>query len=297
MIQWDLGLLYGEHELVVQPARPESNNSYRIDLLSSFSNAPLHYPLSDLRLPHSASQQLLWHNIGAQTQNAWQIEKWRHFSQPAISDTLPFYGQPDKRFLLDDYTRFSTMEEVMREYATETRVRNKNGNFTISVQSDQANQLFFDTPPLVLMDGMPVPEFNNIIRFDPLKIKKIEVLAKRYILADTLINGIISYASYQGDLAGFPLDSSAYIQDFEGLQARREFYSPAYETADQQKSRIPDLRNLLFWDPDLTTGNTDGKSPSFYTSDIVGRYAVIVMGITADGKVGKGLAVFSVQSN
>jgi hypothetical protein len=296
MIQWNLGLIYGTHELVVQPARPGSANQYRIDLLSTFSDAPPTAPLPDFRLLHSASQQLLWHSIGAQAQNVWQIQRRQHFSQPPVPDTIPFYGQPDRRFLLDDYTRFSTMEEVMREYAKETHIKNKNGDFSISLQSDQANQLFFDAPPLILMDGMPVPDFNNVIRFDPLKIRKMEILAKRYFLADTLVNGIISYASYQGDLAGFPLDASAYIQDFDALQIPREFYSPVYETSDQQSSRIPDFRNLLFWEPDLATVTSAGQSRSFYTSDIAGRYAVIVQGITADGKVGKGIATFTVQS-
>ncbi len=296
MIQWDLGLLYGEHELVVQPARPGSNNRYRIDILSSFSGSRPQYTPSDLRLPAFATQQLLWRSIGAQTQNAWQVEKRQHFSQPAISDTTPFYGQPSIRFLLDDYTRFSTMEEVMREYAKTTRVRNRNGDFNIFIQSDQANQVFFDTPPLVLMDGMPVPDFNNIIRFDPLKIRKMEVVTKRYYLGDTLYNGILSYTTYQGDLAGFPLDSSAYIREYEGLQAHRDFYSPVYETTDRQKSRIADLRNVLSWDPAIQTDSQGNQSLSFYTSDLPGRYAVIVQGITADGQVGKGVAVFSVQS-
>lgn len=294
MIQWDLGLLYGEHELVVEPVQPGSNNRYRIDILSSFSETPSQYTPSDLRLPHSG--QLLGHSIGAQAQNAWQVDRRQHFSQPPISDTTPFYGQPGKRYLLDDYTRFSTMEEVMREYAKETRVRNRNGDFSIFMQSDQTNQFFFDTPPLVLMDGMPVPDFNNIIRFDPLKIRKMEVVPKRYFLGDTLYNGILSYGTYQGDLAGFPLDSSAYIQEYQGLQAQRDFYSPVYETTDQQKSRIPDLRNVLFWDPAILTDSQGSQSLSFYTSDWPGRYAIIIQGITADGRVGKGVAAFSVQS-
>lgn len=296
MIQWDLGLLYGKHELVVQTAHPGNANSYHIDILSPFSETLPQLTPPDLRLPQSVRSQLLWRSIGAQTQNAWQVDKRLHFSQPPVSDSTPFYGQPSKRFLLDDYTRFSTTEEVMREYAKETRVRNRNGDFSIFIQSDQANQVFFDTPPLVLMDGMPVPDFNNIIRFDPLKIRKMEVVAKRYYLGDTIYNGILSYTTYQGDLAGFPLDSSAYIMEYEGLQAQREFYSPIYETTDQQKSRIADLRNVLFWDPDILTDSHGSQSLSFYTSDLPGRYAVIVQGITADGQVGKGVALFSVQS-
>jgi hypothetical protein len=123
-----------------------------------------------------------------------------------------------------------------------------------------------------------------------------EVVSKRYFLGDTLYNGILSYTTYQGDLAGFPLDSSAYIQEYEGLQAHREFYSPLYETAGQQNSRIADFRNVLFWEPNVRTDEKGNLSRSFFTSDLPGRYAIVVQGITADGRAGKGVAAFSVQS-
>ena len=71
MIQWDLGLLYGEHELVVQTVQPNKNR-YRIDINSSFSETTPRSSFPGLRLPRTATQQLLWRSIGAQTQNAWQ---------------------------------------------------------------------------------------------------------------------------------------------------------------------------------------------------------------------------------
>ncbi len=72
----------------------------------------------------------------------------------------------------------------------------------------------------------PSRDINDIIRFDPLKFSKIEIVPRRYLLADSLYSGIISYGTYNGDLAGFPLDRNAYILDYEGLQLHREFYSP-----------------------------------------------------------------------
>jgi hypothetical protein len=284
-LQWDLGMLYGAHELVVQTGDSIMDRRYRIDLSASFANPPTQTAPPPLKWP-AVKDQLILHSIGAQAQNAYQPDRRLHFSRPLIADTLAFYGRPGKSYRLDDYTRFTTMEEVMREYVREVRVRNTRGNFAFYVQADQANELFFESRPLVLVDGVPVSDINNIIQFDPLKFNKIEIVPKRYLLGDSVYSGIISYSTYNGDLSGFPLDRNAYILDYEGLQLHREFYSPVYDTRDQQTSRIPDLRNILYWSPDITT-NASGKCEvSFYTSDLPGRYTVIVQGITSTGQAG-----------
>lgn len=295
LLSWQMGSFYGQHELVVQTAKHEDGNRYRIDILSPFADPTLQDPLPKFQFPARASRQLLWHSIGAQAANAWQADKKRRFSQPAITDTTAFFGEPNKRYLLDDYTRFGTMEEVMREYVKEVKVRDHSGSFLFTVQSDQANQLFFDDPPLTLMDGVPVAGFNQIIGFDPLKVRKLEIITKRYFLGDTLYNGILSYSTYQGDLAGFPLDSSAFIQEFEGLQPSREFDSPQYENPGQPRDRIPDLRNQLFWSPDIQLPAGATRQFTFYTSDMPGRYTAVIQGITADGRPLKALVSFTVD--
>ena len=293
-LQWDLGMLYGAHELVVQTGDSLMDRRYRIDLSTSFANPPTQTAPPPLKWP-AVKDQLILHSIGAQAQNAYQPDRHLHFSRPLIADTLAFYGRPGKKYRLDDYTRFTTMEEVMREYVREVRVRNSRGNFAFYVQADQANELFFETRPLVLVDGVPVSDINNIIQFDPLKFNKIEIVPKRYLLGDSVYSGIISYSTYNGDLSGFPLDRNAYILDYEGLQLHREFYSPIYDTRDQQTSRIPDLRNILYWSPDITTNASGECEVSFYTSDLPGRYTVIVQGITATGQAGSIRTSFTVD--
>ena len=83
--------------------------------------------------------------------------------------------------------------------------------------------------------------------------------------------------------------------EYEGLQQQKEFYTPVYQTAQQQASRLPDQRNVLQWTPDIKTG-PDGKSHlSFYTSDLKGTYIVLVQGLSADGLAGYGRLSFTVS--
>jgi hypothetical protein len=79
------------------------------------------------------------------------------------------------------------------------------------------------------------------------------------------------------------------------LQLHREFYSPAYETDNDSLRRLPDLRNVLYWSPDVTTDASGRYETSFYTSDMPGTYFVIVQGMTAGGKIGSWRTSFTVQ--
>ena len=80
------------------------------------------------------------------------------------------------------------------------------------------------------------------------------------------------------------MDPHATVIDYEGLQLQREFYSPVYETKLQSENRLPDFRNVLYWSPDLRTNATGKTAIGFYSSDIPGKYEVVLQGMTADGK-------------
>ncbi len=121
------------------------------------------------------------------------------------------------------------------------------------------------------------------------------MVARKYTLDSVVQTGILSYTTYQGDLAGFQLDPNALVLEYPGLQLQREFYSPVYETAAQQENRTPDFRDLLFWSPSVKTNEEGKKQLDFYTSDLPGEYIIFVQGITADGIAGSAVSRFSVR--
>ena len=78
------------------------------------------------------------------------------------------------------------------------------------------------------------------------------------------------------------------------MQGEREFFAPRYETA-QQQSRLPDFRNLLYWQPELALAAGQPRTLTFYTSDQVGRYLVVAQGLAADGRAGSTSVVLEVK--
>ena len=154
--------------------------------------------------------------------------------------------------------------------------------------------MFYHTDPLVLLDGIPIFNTDKIMEFDPLKIKKIEVMNARYFLGFMSFPGITSFSTYQNDLSGFELDPKVLVIPYDGIQATREFYSPKYDTKAAQNSRIPDFRNLLYWQPNVTMDASGKAQLQFYTSDQTGHYKVVVQGITPAGNTGSHTFTFNV---
>ena len=117
-------------------------------------------------------------------------------------------------------------------------------------------------------------------------LKRLEVIANRYFMGQQVYDGVMSFTTYKGDLAGFPLNPHALIEEYEAMQVPREFYTPRYDTEAQQRSRLPDLRNLLYWNPDVRLTAGQPQTLDFFTSDQAGRYLVVAQGITKNGQLG-----------
>jgi hypothetical protein len=182
----------------------------------------------------------------------------------------------------------------MREYVAPVMVRKRRGNFYFIVHNDPHKSVFQEDP-LILLDGVPVFDTDKIMAYAPRKVQRLEVVTPLYLLGPLSFPGIVSYTTYPGTMPDFPVDPRSLLVDYDGLQLQREFYAPSYDTPQQLESRIPDLRNLLYWAPSLTTG-TQGKGElSFFSSDQQGQYVVVVQGLTKTGKADSHAFTFEVK--
>ena len=284
--------LFGPHELIVQ-TDPTQDTSLRVDIAIPFSEKYSERILSYSQIAPSFTKRIMSNSISSQIQNVYVSNLLRRFQEPDL-DTTGFYGRPDFRYMLDDYTRFTTMEEVLREYVNPINVARPGGKFHLYV-IDDPRRVLFKEDPLVLLDGVPVFDMDQIMAYDPLKIRKLEVVSRKYYYGPMVNPGIASFTTYKGNLEDFHLDPRAIILDYEGMQLQREFYSPIYESETQQKSRTPDFRNLLYWSPDIHVDSNGKASVEFYSSDQKGKYIVVVQGITADGKAGSATSGFEIK--
>ena len=290
-IQFELKNFYGQKQAILRPEFDVANK-YEIKLRPDFLEKSTDYKLPPFFISAGHAEYIRQGSLNMQVADAYkEVNPAPTVALP--SDTSNFYGQPDERYYLDDYVRFPVMEEVMREYVAGVLVRKKKDEFHFRV-IDLPHKSIFGEDPLVLLDGVPVFDIDQIMAFDPLKIQRLDVMKSEYFYGATSYDGVVSYSTYRGDLAGFEFKGNATVVDYRGLQPQREFYTPKYDTEVDLKSRLPDFRNLIYWKPDIFVDGQGHVKLQFFASDQVGRYVVHVEGITADGHPGSANAAFQV---
>lgn len=278
VLYFNPGNFYGTKEIVVQ-TNPLIDSGYRISIASPFAPATIATG-KPLQIFHPGlAKDLLKRSVAMQANNLYAPAE-KFLPLPGV-DTLPFFGLADKRYYLDDYTRFTSMEEVLKEYVTDLRLRGRENDFSIRAYNRQYDR-FFEEAPLILLDGVPQFNVNKLMQLDPLKIKSLSVVTGLNYQGSSENHGVVSFTTYNGDLAGLPIDAHALVVEYAGLQWRREFYSPVYKTDKEKNSHLPDMRTSLYWQPGIQV--RDGKALlRFYTGDIKGRFAIVVQGLGADG--------------
>lgn len=293
-VRLELQDFYGGQEIIAQ-TDPTRDSTYRIDIQNPYVETYTNdRPIAPYRLPRGDSGVLTDRDVAMQVLNRYGGEKLKKFHLPARADTTLFYDRPDYSYLLDDYTRFTTMEEVMREYVTLMLVQRRGGHYHLPLFEIPYNQ-FFDSDPLILLDGVPVFNIDSLMLLDPLKVKRLQTLQRKVFMGSTFFPGIMNWTTYKGDLGGYILDPHATVVDYEGLSMQREFYDPVYPTPEAAASHLPDFRNVLYWTPDVSLGPGGKGSLSFYTSDLPGKYIIVAEGLTANGSAGTGIASFEVK--
>lgn len=277
--------LNGASKLILQSPSKQAH----IEVKPPFSTDFIKISLPAIRLSEKNSKELIARSISMQVNDAFE----KNTPPVLLPDSSTFYGTAPETYRLDDYTRFPVMEEVMREYVKSVWVRKKGDQFIFKIVDRTKGQLL-ENESLVLLDGVPVFNLNDIMAFDPLQIKQLDVLTSRYFVGSLAYDGIVSYRTYKGDLGGFKFNPETLMMDYEGLQQYKEFYSPRYETVPEINSRIPDARHVLYWNPDVQLNGKENKQLEFYTSDQPGTYRVIAQGIATDGTPLFGETLFTV---
>lgn len=292
IVHFDLKDFYGPGQVILQ-TNTTKDSIYRLEILSPFSETYSVNEPPSLRVSEESQSALESRNFDAQIAHVYHGDDLRKL-MPMDIDTLPFYYKPYKTYLLDNYTRFVTMEEVLREYVLEVNVLKRQKEFHLNVfnapgfdlQNAQPSVKIFTTDPLVMLDGVPVFDINKIMAYDPLKVQKLEVVASKYIWGPVVSDGILSFTTYKGNLQDFKLNPHDVIIDYDGLQKQRVFYSPDYSSEKEMSSRLPDFREVLYWAPEINTSTTGKSELSFYSGDLSGKYLVVIQGVSANGKPG-----------
>ncbi|WP_162817988.1 hypothetical protein U0035_01035 [Niabella yanshanensis] len=277
-IKAEFANFYGNQSVVAK----SKTNGTTIKINNPFADVFADSFLPHLQRPVNYPNTILKQSINAQVQSVYYNDSLYQFYLPPFADSSAFFGKADFNYQLDNYTRFRTVEEVLREYVSLVNVRRRRDEVSLQVINPEQKQMLAN-PPLNLLDGVPVSDFSKFFEVDPLTIRSLDLVAKRYVLGSEVFDAILSWKSYDPVVAKHPVESGETKVDYEGLLLHRKFYSPIYSTLSHSEANLPDFRNLLQWQPDINLKGGVSSKVAFYTSDLKGRYAIIVQGISSKG--------------
>ena len=271
------GNIYGTQEYICEIEDIDPSLNCFIELESPFVNAKVEAP-EKLRMSTALQEPLRQRSI------AMQIE--RHFTTDTLLDPLSvhksgLFGQDEIVYHLDDYTRFTTMEEVLIEFVSEMRARRRSdGSRDIQIRLGNTTQpIFSSMPTLMLLDGVPVFDQQKIMDYDPLLVESIHIYPQTYYIGSRSFEGIANFLTYKHNLPGFQFGNNVRVVDFQGVSWPTAFTGEALHDGDG----YPDYRQTIYWHPLLKLAPGQTLVIPCKMPDYEGRFRVSLEGFAADG--------------
>lgn len=273
-------VVYDDSKIVFSVAN-QQEKLYKLEMEEEFENTTaIAFPC--MQLNESMRSDLEARILAKNISQGFYSDSTTVFS-PVDLDTTDFYGKPDARYMLDEYVRFPDMKEILLEFVPEVRVKNPEGDDpSIQVLNDPY-KAYFTQNTLVLLDGVAIKNVKDLFAMDPLLLRSIDVVSRKYFLGVLQFNGIVHYKSYKNDLAGFELNANEVIYPFTGVQRISRPLFNEYTIKSNQ--RFPDFRNLIFRDLKLITEKNRKSKFGFYSTDATGNFKVVVRGVEKSGEV------------
>ncbi len=282
------GNIYGDKECICEIEGIDPKFNGHVELRSPYVNAAV---ADAPKLPISTSLTEALKLRSA----AMQLE--RRFSADTLLDFLPrrsdalFDENVVVRYMLDDYTRFTTMEEVFVEFIPEIRVRRRDdGSADIKVRLEDAasSSVFLTGKTLMLLDGVPVFNQQKILDYDPLLVESIDIYPYTHIIGNRVFEGVVNFVTYKRNLPSFKFDDNARVIDWQGI-----CLPAAYTGASIAENRdYPDYRQTIFWHPLLRLEPGESRVFACPLPRYEGRFTAVAEGITPAGEPACGRITF-----
>lgn len=184
-----------------------------------------------------------------------------------------------------EYTPFETMQELILEVIPSLmfRARQKDSlvEVTLMTNSVFVAQRYADGNALYIIDGWMTTDTRYLMSLSPkdiLAVKIINDIGKLDRLENLARNGVLFIQTSTPEKTRRDLQSKMHM--IEGFSPTL-FYTEHFPI----QNRVPDLRNLLFWNPQVSTDSMGVANFTFRTSDIPGTYWLRLMGTTATGQM------------
>jgi len=283
--------IYGAKECICEIEDIDPKLSCHIELVSPYVNPDVKAPRA-LPMSASLSEALALRSLGMQLV--------RRFASDTLFDFLPrrsdglFDEDVQVRYILDDYTRFPTMEEVFTEFIPEIRVRRSEAGqreLRVRLNETAGAMMLATSKALVMLDGVPVFDHEKILHYDPLLVEMVDIYPNTHFIGSRIFEGVVNFVTYKRNLPGFQFDGNARVVDYQGVCVPMAFTGEAVAG----NSLYPDYRQTLCWHPLVQL--EAGRSLEIHCGKPLykGHFVALAEGLDADGNPVSCLLCFEIQ--
>ena len=265
--------LYGTYDFYLD-AVPENGESAEILIDNDYCNRSIQLGYVPFSLDSLEEEIALEMAVNMQLSNMYDDETRDLIPDSAIP---PFYIRPEHVYYTRDYIQLPNLGEFFYELVKEVRtVRSRNKTYLKLAGYSEYNDLM----PLVLIDNVPVPNVDELLRIPLDRIEMVEILDKPYLVCGVKYNGIIGIFTKRNDFAGIELPKNSLFFSYDLLSEEHFNISPPDATTS---AKLAYRKNVLFWDPDIELPMDQARMLSFYTSDSKGDYVVYIRSLGTGG--------------
>jgi hypothetical protein len=210
--------------------------------------------------------------------------------QDSINNVFNFYGKPDYVEYPSDYIDLPNFEDICTNILHGVKFRLKKDKYSITIYNPQLNS-YWPSECLVLLNNVPFHDLNYVATFDSKKIKRIEVSQQHVVYGNTDFYGVVSIFTKEGEI----LTNGTSILVNNTVETLPKFDQNQESSRAKDTEKLPDYRQTLYWNPNITLNENGSIDLEFYTSELKTRYLIDVQGITKNGNPVSAVNFFDVK--
>lgn len=269
--------IFGDKDIILEIDQPDDVDA-SLELITPFVTPSLQAP-ARLQLCRSMKDRLL--SMSASMQIS------RKFDADTLYELLPVREDPlfkraTIKYHLDDYRRFTTIEEDVVEFITQMRVRRDGeGHRVFDVRLENSlGEGYYDTgKSLVMIDGVPVLNHESVFAFNPLLVEDVNIYTKTFLMGTDFISGYADFVTYKKDMGAFTFPANVKMFSFKGASQPL-----AYTCANvSSNGRYPDYRQTIYWHPAVRLAAGEKSEIRCCIPDYEGRFLIKMEGVSEDG--------------
>lgn len=205
----------------------------------------------------------------------------QHLEEEVFAPPL-LYARANQTIQIDDFFPLDSLTEIAREIVHSWSLRFRGGEY-VSRLTDASTGRTMSGTPVYFLDGIMTDDIGKMVHLNSGDISKIEVHNYRWVHGDMTFPGIIGI--FTKDLAYSEIldDRRSFSVLMNSLRDKLMHMPPDYNSQEGDTPNTPDLRQLLYWNPDLVVQPGEQKELTFFSGDLGGEYLIIVQGISENG--------------